>query len=325
MNKERYQKKIQLERLKHKDDLCECCGKEHNHTYGTGRFCSNECRVEYIAQKKRGAKNPKIKAHLDRLRQEGKIAAQAPYGTWKCNACNLIFNTRRQQDEHMMKVHKHIYANGIPTKNEKVLCPYCGREFASYQSLGGHSISCPKHPNKAEHDDVHKRQGRTYSRKYANGEIKQSIKSHRHTLETKQKISAKRAEQVRNEYLLKFHAKVKWYKVKNIAGQEFAVRGHWEEHVAMRLNELGILWVKASPIKYFKDYWHNYSADFYIPSKDIYVEVKGRYPDADREKMRLVVEQNPDKKIYFIHDQYNDFVSGKCEFDDDLLIKEQDL
>ena len=88
----------------------------------------------------------------------------------------------------------------------------------------------------------------------------------------------------------KFHAKVKWYKVKNIEGTEFSVRGHWEENVALRLNELGILWIKAAPIRYFKDYWHNYSADFYIPERGIYVEVKGRYPDTDREKMRLVVE-----------------------------------
>jgi len=124
---------------------------------------------------------------------------------------------------------------------------------------------------------------------------------------------------------VKFHAKVKWYRVKNIAGQEFAVRGHWEENVALRLNELGILWVKAEPLKYFKDYWHNYTADFFIPVGEIYVEVKGGYPDTDREKMRLVVKQHPDKKIYFIHDEYKNFISGKCGFDDNLVIKEKDL
>ena len=118
---------------------------------------------------------------------------------------------------------------------------------------------------------------------------------------------------------------MKWYKVKNLEGKEFSVRGHWEENVALRLNELGILWVKAAPIKYFKDYWHNYIPDLYVPDRDIYVEVKGGYPDTDREKMRLVVEQHPEKKIYFIHKQYHDFISGKCGFDDRLLIGEQDL
>ena len=103
------------------------------------------------------------------------------------------------------------------------------------------------------------------------------------------------------------------------------MRGHWEENVAKRLNELGIVWIKARSIKYFKEYWHNYTADFYIPEQDIYIEVKGRYPDTDREKMKLVVEQHPDKKIYFIHKQYHDFISGKCEFNDDLKIRKQDL
>lgn len=119
--------------------------------------------------------------------------------------------------------------------------------------------------------------------------------------------------------------KVKWYKVKNLEGKEFSARGHWEENVALRLNELGILWVKAAPIRYFKDYWHNYIPDLYIPDRDIYVEVKGGYPDTDREKMRLVVEQHPEKKIYFIHSQYKDFITGKCEFNDNLCISKQDL
>lgn len=78
-------------------------------------------------------------------------------------------------------------------------------------------------------------------------------------------------------------------------------------------------------MKYFKEYWHNYVPDLYVPSMDVYVEVKGRYPDTDRIKMRLVVEQNPSKKIYFIHDKYGDFIAGRCPFDDSLLIKEEDL
>lgn len=128
-----------------------------------------------------------------------------------------------------------------------------------------------------------------------------------------------------NEYPTNSRSRVKWYKVKNLAGQEFVLRGHWEENVALRLNKLGILWVKAKPLKYFKDFWHNYIADLYVPSNDIYVEVKGQYPNRDREKMRLVVKQHPDKKIYFIHDEYKNFITGKCGFDDNLIIKEKDL
>lgn len=109
------------------------------------------------------------------------------------------------------------------------------------------------------------------------------------TTEHKQKLSEARTHTLRNECLDKSYAHVKWYKVKNLKNEEFSVRGHWEENVALRLNELGIYWIKSKPLKYFKEFWHNYTPDLYVPNMDIYIEVKGRYPDADREKMRLVV------------------------------------
>ena len=87
MDKKRYQAKVAKEHELHKNDVCECCGNKHNHTYGSGRFCSKECKIKYIASKNRGAKNPKVKAHLDKLRAEGKINSRAPYGTWKCSIC----------------------------------------------------------------------------------------------------------------------------------------------------------------------------------------------------------------------------------------------
>ena len=310
---------------RYKDKPCENCGKDHDHTYGSGRFCSKECKVEYIASKNKGANNPKVKAHLDKLRVAGKVPNQAPYGRWKCKICGFIARTRSELKEHNKDVHQ-LYINTRPDdENGLYKCQFCGKEYDNVNSLIGHSANCPNHPNKEMHDEAHKRSGRTLSQRYKNGEIDKSVFSHKHTLETKEKLSRIRAEQVRNEYLTNFHAKVKWYKVKNINGEEFSVRGHWEENVALQLNRLGILWVKAKPIRYFKEYWHNYTADLYVPSMDVYVEVKGRYPDTDREKMRLVVEQNKDKKIYFIHDKYDDFISGKIPFDDELIITDIDL
>ena len=41
--------------------------------------------------------------------------------------------------------------------------------------------------------------------------------------------------------------------------------------------------------------------------------------------MKLVVKYNPTDKIYFIHANYQDFINGKCNFDDTLLIQEKDL
>ena len=66
------------------------------------------------------------------------------------------------------------------------------------------------------------------------------------------------------------HGRVKWYKIKNLNGDEFSVRGTWELNVAKRLNALGILWIKPKPIKYVSDRKRNYVADLYVPSMDVY-------------------------------------------------------
>jgi len=84
---------------------------------------------------------------------------------------------------------------------------------------------------------------------------------------------------------------VKWYKVKNIVGQEFTVRGHWEENVAIKLNELNILWTRNKWIEYFDgDIVRHYNPDFYLDLFDAYVEVKGYYPPEDQKKMKLVLD-----------------------------------
>ena len=58
------------------------CDKEHDGSYGSGRFCSIECKRHYIA-----------------------IHHKAKYGTWKCHICNLIFDTRRQRNKHNQQYH----------------------------------------------------------------------------------------------------------------------------------------------------------------------------------------------------------------------------
>ena len=74
------------------------CGKEHDGSYGSGRFCSNHCRCAFNASKaKHETLKPKI-AH-SKLR--------APYGTWKCRQCNEVFEVRRQLAEHNKLVHPH--------------------------------------------------------------------------------------------------------------------------------------------------------------------------------------------------------------------------
>lgn len=166
------------------DKPCEQCHKDHDHKYGSGRFCSRECKDAFVASTKRGAKNPKVKAHLDKLRNEGKVSVKAKFGTWKCSVCNKIFETRNElnthiQSEHGAKIHsvKH---------NGKNICPYCNKEFESGRHLGGHISNCKMHPNKVQHDLAHKQGGKTLSIGYKSGRLVNKHKGYHHTNISKQ-------------------------------------------------------------------------------------------------------------------------------------------
>lgn len=160
--------------------ICETCGKEHDGSYGSGRFCSKECAKEFIAQKNRNAKNPKIKAHLDKLRREGKVSNRSPYGTWKCKICDYICETRALLKKHNIEQHN------CQISSKKNTCPYCGKEFESNYKLGGHLHSCKLHPLKEQHDLSAKQVGKRLSAKYKSGELIPSFKGKHHSAISKQ-------------------------------------------------------------------------------------------------------------------------------------------
>lgn len=74
------------------------CRKEHDGSYGSGRFCSDHCR--------RVANG--IKSNLTIKKNKTKrcnFKKRKPYGTWKCRCCNLIFDTRKQLQQHNHENH----------------------------------------------------------------------------------------------------------------------------------------------------------------------------------------------------------------------------
>ena len=61
MRKQYYQKYISQQRELNKNKVCQYCGNEHDHTYGTGLFCSKKCKDLYIGSKNKGSYQKMIK------------------------------------------------------------------------------------------------------------------------------------------------------------------------------------------------------------------------------------------------------------------------
>ena len=75
--------------------ICEFCGKEHDGSYGSGRFCNKSCRMKFIASK------VKNRAH--------NLPIKEAKGNWQCRICKETFRTRRELQEHRKKYHKEDY------------------------------------------------------------------------------------------------------------------------------------------------------------------------------------------------------------------------
>ena len=81
---------------------CEYCGKEHDGSYGSGRFCSKECRGAFVAKGQHtGCKSNKI---------------------WHCKWCGLKFTSRSKMYDHVHTIHGRFdcaWNKGLTEKTSK--------------------------------------------------------------------------------------------------------------------------------------------------------------------------------------------------------------
>lgn len=104
----------------------------------------------------------------------------------------------------------------------------------------------------------------------------------------------------KEQSLMNRGGKSKWFEVNGIK-----VQGTWEYNIALKFEELNISWQKP---KTNNDVWlylkdgkiKSYSPDFYLPEFDVFIEIKGHWWGDDREKMRIVKETYPDRKIIIV-------------------------
>lgn len=98
---------------KNKDILnCEFCGKNFKKPGALGihkRVCLNNPNRKPLENNGNGWKFVKHK--------------KAPYGTWKCEECNLIFDTKHELYEHKHNLHN------IKTRDRSNVCEFCKEKY----------------------------------------------------------------------------------------------------------------------------------------------------------------------------------------------------
>ena len=85
-------------------------------------------------------------------------------------------------------------------------------------------------------------------------------------------------------------------------GLKYGFRSGLEEAIADELEKAQITFeYEETKLKYIKPQKaHTYTPDFYLPKQKIFIETKGMFTTADRQKMKLVKAQHPDLDIRFI-------------------------
>lgn len=104
------------------------CTNEHDGSYGSGRFCCKKCKDHLAAlnSAKTAKKNGTRKCNFNSPNSKYK---RKPYGTWKCERCNLIFETRAQLFEHNHQVHPiekgSSWNKGLTKETDERVAKYC--------------------------------------------------------------------------------------------------------------------------------------------------------------------------------------------------------
>jgi hypothetical protein len=85
-------------------------------------------------------------------------------------------------------------------------------------------------------------------------------------------------------------------------GLRYGFRSGLEDRISKELESARVEYeYEKHKLKYTKpEKLHTYTPDFYIVKRKIFIETKGLFTSADRQKMRLVKEQHPKVDIRFV-------------------------
>jgi len=98
-------------------------------------------------------------------------------------------------------------------------------------------------------------------------------------------------------------------------GIRHGFRSGLEERVAEQLKTEGVKYqFEQTKLQYVKpEKIHTYTPDFFLPIQNIFIESKGLFATADRQKMILVKAQHPDLDIRFVFSNAKARISKKSK------------
>lgn len=160
-----------------------------------------------------------------------------------------------------------------PTEFISGNCQYCNKEYFNKIGLGNHETRCPKNPNRRIQKLTEHGRQRTIA----------ANKRRVYTDEYREKISAIMKQAV--EKAPESYTSANRGRTKQIIYKGIKFQGQWELDFYKWAESEGLDIVRST--KGFKYNWNGertYYPDFYIASKNLYVEVKGYETDRDRSK-----------------------------------------
>lgn len=195
------------------------------------------------------------------------------------------------------------------------ICHFCGSKRNNSNSLKNHERCCPCNPDRKYKNGMTGKKGSNQFLKakelglpIPKGTMTgkaSPFAGKKHSNKTKEVMSKKRS-------LNNKGGRSKWFKVNGIK-----VQGTWERDIAKILTEKKISWLKPTTARHSFRYISNdiertYTPDFYLEEEDIYLEVKGHWWGNDKQKMQLVIEQNPEVNIKIIEkEEYERILDGE--------------
>ena len=238
--------------------ICETCGKEHDGSYGSGRFCSYKCKQKFSSirgaskggQTSKQKLGKKCKCEACGAEFETKLALRkhwpfcekrikyGAHNNWKCH-CGKVFKTRKLLQEHRQECKCIKNTQGVVIAKKTYIdfkCKFCGLERkTTKEAATNHLKYCKENPNR----------------------IDGPWKGRHHTEEEKKHLS-----EIRKQYLNEHPDKVP-FKL-NHSSKESYPEKYFRE------------WLQKENIFSEREYQVGlYTLDFAWPERKIYLEIDG--------------------------------------------------